>query len=936
MFKFKQFWGLLLLISFLIFPTFPMAVLGSEETSSSEVDQTVVLAVNESNGFQTSANYSNNYRAVGSTFYNSSNKYVYLSNGGLGTAGSFFTKNKVFLTNFESAGFSSFFEMSLFAANGYADGFTFIVSKDINVLGQSGGAIGYGGIPNSIAVMFDNFDNGGQPPLCLSLGVNGTQGPCTKYNGPTSGNFKIWIDYERATGNLDVRINPTNFVRPLEPTRRFPGVVFDGIGNEFYTGFTASTGGFSQYAYLRSWFFSAAYVPSGIDPSEAANFVTDNVPPATPVVEPLLVDGEWLFRPDPLFTTEPGLNYIYTLGNNEQYAFYNPSDARAQFTTADQQLRLFSLDNAGNRSLLPGTYPYYRATYVLNIPGSSNVVKFYPSANANYPITQLIDLMVPIRPGYRFDGWATTPVQTINLKTTHTFGANAFFFARWSFLPYTITFETNGGTSIAPVNTDLNQGFTLPNPPTKPHYQFAGWFLDEALTQPLNLESFPHVTLTLFAKWTIESHTLTVLWVDGNQTDEYQFDYGTEVDLTTLTPDHTEDFYFAGFYLDEALTQAIQEGLVLAGDLTLYQKWIDLRPIRSFYQSVDQLPQPISLLDEANLLSAREAYLELNDDQLTLLNPDYLNRLIEAEAHLVDLKAVAQVVLLIDALPRIVTLDDQTLIAEAMTAYANLTPQQKALFPLDREHHLNDISEQYGHLNAAAEVEVMVWQLPDDVRIEHIPQITAIIDSFFELTEEESAMLDPWVVLKIQSLENKLTPLLICQSFVALVALIDSLPFAEKEAAILEAFAFYASMSQEARGLLETQHYQALLNHSKAFQDETLARPVQALIDSLPATITLNNESMVQAAQQAFLALSNDQQQYIDVSKLEAALAEIARLKAEVDEENQVDPEDPLDPEEPIDPEPPLPEEQGGYFPWIVIVVLVTWLGGYWLYQKQH
>lgn len=91
------------------------------------------------------------------------------------------------------------------------------------------------------------------------------------------------------------------------------------------------------------------------------------------------------------------------------------------------------MDLAGNRSPGAGTYPYFRANYVLNYPGAQNVTSFYPGFNATYPVTQNVDLLLPVRPGYRFEGWALSPVQSTNLINQYTFNGNANFFARWAF-----------------------------------------------------------------------------------------------------------------------------------------------------------------------------------------------------------------------------------------------------------------------------------------------------------------------------------------------------------------------------------------------------------------------------------------------------------------------------------------------------------------------
>lgn len=905
----------------------------SSETPSSSEDETIVLAVNETNGFQSATNYSDNYRSVGSTFYHAPNRYVYLSNGAGYSAGSFFTKNKIFLTNSQSAGFSTFFEMSLFGSNGYADGFTFIVSRNINVLGNAGGSIGYGGITNSIAVLFDNFDNGGQPPLCLSLGVNGGQGDC-QYSGYYSGNFKIWIDYSRNTngGRLEVRMhNNNNFVRPTNPTRAWNNLSFDSIGNEFFTGFTAATGGFSQVAFLRSWYFSAAYAPNGIDPTESANFVTDNIPPAIPKVEPFLVGDQWFFRPDARNISEPNLSYLYTFGNTQQLTFYNQITARASFNTSDQMLYMYALDLAGNRSPGPGTYQYYKANFILNYTGASTVVNFYPAYSADYPVTENINLFIPVRPGFRFEGWATNPVQTTNLVTTHRFISNANFFARWSFLPYTVTFNTNGGNTINPIETDINLGFTLPNQPVRANHTFAGWFLDETFNTPLILGQFPHTTLTLFAKWTINTHVISIQNSVDNQSTTLTYDYGTSVALSSLAPAPREGFVFAGFYSDPALTNLVPGPLVVNGNQTLYERWIDLRPVTALHNAIQQIPSPLTT-DQTNqdaLVAARQAYEALSTEQEGYVDEDMLTLLAALEKHMADLLVVEAVVLQIDSLPRIMSLDTNDLLQDATEAFANLTADQKALFPTDRQHHLDDLKTQYSDLSQANEVETLAWEIPTQMTVSDITIIQAAVEAFDLLLPSEVALMDPETVAKLRTARGQLDLLLACQGFIDLIQAIGPDVTMDDDGRLQEAFTYFENMSAEELQYLDMQYYQFLLTYSKTHQDMTLAEPVSDILSALPTTIQLTHEDQVLDALAAYDALSNDQQQFIDedlVEQLRAALQEIERLKNLGGGGGPIDP--PVDP--PID-----PPVDGAYFPWIIIIVLVTWLGAYALVTKK-
>jgi hypothetical protein len=62
-----------------------------------------------------------------------------------------------------SATFSTSFQFQITSAGGIdpADGLTFVLAAANAGLGSAGGGIGYGGVPNSVAIEFDTFNNGG-------------------------------------------------------------------------------------------------------------------------------------------------------------------------------------------------------------------------------------------------------------------------------------------------------------------------------------------------------------------------------------------------------------------------------------------------------------------------------------------------------------------------------------------------------------------------------------------------------------------------------------------------------------------------------------------------------------------------------------------------------------------------------------------------------
>ncbi len=78
-----------------------------------------------------------------------------------------------------------------------------------------------------------------------------------------------------------------------------------------------------------------------------------------------------------------------------------------------------------------------------------------------------------------------------------------------SLVTYTVTFESNGGSSVTSQIVPENTAATQPSNPTLTGYTFNGWFSDEALTQSYDFQTLVTANITLYAKWTLNSYTLT-------------------------------------------------------------------------------------------------------------------------------------------------------------------------------------------------------------------------------------------------------------------------------------------------------------------------------------------------------------------------------------------------------------------------------------------
>ena len=122
---------------------------------------------------------------------------------------------------------------------------------------------------------------------------------------------------------------------------------------------------------------------------------------------------------------------------------------------------------------------------------------------------------------------------------------------------YTLTFDTNGGSAIAPITQDYGTAITAPADPTKTGYTFAGW-------TPAIPTTMPAENMTIKAKWTVNQYTLTFDTNGGSTIAPITQDYGTAI---TAPADPTKtDYTFAGW------TPAIPATMP-AENLTVTAQW---------------------------------------------------------------------------------------------------------------------------------------------------------------------------------------------------------------------------------------------------------------------------------------------------------------------------------------------------------------------------
>ena len=163
------------------------------------------------------------------------------------------------------------------------------------------------------------------------------------------------------------------------------------------------------------------------------------------------------------------------------------------------------------------------------------------------------------REGYTFAGWYDNEVLTGNpiteISTDET--GNRTYWAKWTINQYTITFDTDGGSEVAPITQDYGTAITAPADPTREGYTFTGWDTAIPATMPAH-------NMTITAQWTVNQYTITFDTDGGSEVAPITQDYGSAI--TAPAAPTREGYTFTGW--DKTIPATMP-----AGDMTITAQW---------------------------------------------------------------------------------------------------------------------------------------------------------------------------------------------------------------------------------------------------------------------------------------------------------------------------------------------------------------------------
>ncbi len=266
-------------------------------------------------------------------------------------------------------------------------------------------------------------------------------------------------------------------------------------------------------------------------------------------------------------------------------------------------------------------YTSYISLYAKWTAGNYNI-KYNNMENAehaiDYPVKHyygtVTALLEPTKSGYTFEGWFTNASLSDESKVT-SLGATDYeeeieLYTKWIPTVYTITFDSNDGSTEEDIVADFESTIILPTP-TKTNFTFEGWYTDNTTfnnkftgtTMPLN-------GATLYAKWEPVKYNINYNNMDAaTHATGYPVNHIYGFDTTLMNPTK-EGYTFVGWFTNSSLADTskilILGGTNYSSEIELYAKWTinqytitfvsnggtEVNSITVDYNSVITLPSP--------------------------------------------------------------------------------------------------------------------------------------------------------------------------------------------------------------------------------------------------------------------------------------------------------------------------------------------------------
>ena len=356
----------------------------------------------------------------------------------------------------------------------------------------------------------------------------------------------------------------------------------------------------------------------------------------------------------------------------------------------------------------------------------------------------------------------------------------------------------------------------------------------------------------------------------GTINEEFETEYDEGLGYTLPTNVIKDGLVFTGWFDNENFEgQPIKEITKNdKGDKTFYA-YFSNNPealVELAENSINNLPEEISLSNKEEILNARSKYEALNDEQKSSFSQEILAKLVAAEEKLNTLIA-KDVSDNINNLPEIsaITYDNKEAIVSAREAYNTLTDAQKAKVSKEALDKLVAAENEIIDIEKSNEVGSQVNALPtsEEVSLDDAENIKAVKEAYDSLTDSQKAKLSKEakeklvaIITEIETLEN-------------VDNIVKELPKAEN-----------VSLDDLEKVKKARETYNALTDSQKTKLGESnnviiaIEKKLAGLVDDLIVNlgsvdeITLDNKNDILTAREFYESLTEEQKAYVSEEHL--------------------------------------------------------------------
>ena len=220
------------------------------------------------------------------------------------------------------------------------------------------------------------------------------------------------------------------------------------------------------------------------------------------------------------------------------------------------------------------------ATYYAQWTGNPRTVTFNGNGGTPSESSRVVNygdaigtLPTATRTHYTLKGWFTAASGGTKISTSTKVTANVTYYAQWTPVNYTITFNSNGGSAATPPTKSIAYLSTIGTLPTttRTGYTFKGWFTNTSSGTQITESTVVKGNVTYYAQWTPIKYTITFNANGGSAVASRTLDYDSI--LGPLPTTTRAGYDFKGWYTATSGGSQVYAHTVVKGTATYYARW---------------------------------------------------------------------------------------------------------------------------------------------------------------------------------------------------------------------------------------------------------------------------------------------------------------------------------------------------------------------------